>query len=560
MFYDAILTRRMTSEQTALHKETKACAVRLFAPIVGYLFLATLSGFLLFWHLGGKPLENWDEGIHAEVSREMLHDGAWMSLSYRGALYTAKPPLKFWLTTPLMPFFGEREFVIRFWSALAGLITTVLLSWWAWQATRRHLHAIALGALFVLGRFVLYHAFRTGETDGLLVLWVVASMYAYWRSWTVPHWISWFSVFVALGIMTKSFAGFIPLLIAIVDTTLAKRWKVYGKKNLFMSLGIGLALILPWHLIELSRHGWLFWNGYFGFNVLDRTNRVLYANNVSWHWYLDVMHKRMFPFWPLAVASFFFGIWRWLKEHDPVARLMVLWTVIVLLLFTLVKTKFDWYILPLYPPLVWLMATATIRAFRTQVGSWFGALVLLVFAWSVWDIPFGLVHAGLLWWLTPYVLVPAVSTQQFFQQCFVVLSSIIFVALIFFLFRRLAKQYAVHIVLAFMTIYFSVLALGWDISYLRHEAQASPLLQIAQSAERAQLRTLQVIGFSLVNEPAGYFYLRRANITLRELKYNNTESNDPVLVVNTALTPTLRIGRNLLQQQGKYTLLSAKTP
>ena len=41
--------------------------------------------------LGHKPLAEWDEGIYAEVSREML-GGSWLAPHWNGQLWFEKPP------------------------------------------------------------------------------------------------------------------------------------------------------------------------------------------------------------------------------------------------------------------------------------------------------------------------------------------------------------------------------------------------------------------------------------------------------------------------------------
>ncbi|MEK7538038.1 MAG: phospholipid carrier-dependent glycosyltransferase, partial [Patescibacteria group bacterium] len=134
------------------------------------------------WRLNSVPLTNWDEGIYANVNLELFRSHDWTKLTYFGKDFLEKPPLQFWLTYPLIGVFGPTELAMRLWSALAGAGTAVLLALWGWQATQKRSVAWLAGGLFVLGRFALIHAFRSGDLDGLLTFLIVLDMYGYWRS------------------------------------------------------------------------------------------------------------------------------------------------------------------------------------------------------------------------------------------------------------------------------------------------------------------------------------------------------------------------------------------
>ena len=45
------------------------------------LLLMVGAGGLLFWDLGRVPLLDWDEGVYAQVAREMVESGDWLNLS-----------------------------------------------------------------------------------------------------------------------------------------------------------------------------------------------------------------------------------------------------------------------------------------------------------------------------------------------------------------------------------------------------------------------------------------------------------------------------------------------
>ena len=52
----------------------------------------------LFVPLGAGPFSEPDEARYAEISREMLATGDWVTPRLNGIPYFVKPPLLFWLT------------------------------------------------------------------------------------------------------------------------------------------------------------------------------------------------------------------------------------------------------------------------------------------------------------------------------------------------------------------------------------------------------------------------------------------------------------------------------
>ena len=492
--------------------------------------ILVLSSFMFFWRLGDKPLENWDEGIHAEVTREMYREGHVVTMTYREQLYTAKPPLRFWMTAAVMPLFGQTEFALRFWSAIAGIATALLITFWTFRISNSLRLSFLAGALFVTGRFVLYHAFRTGETDGLFVLFMTAAMFAYWKSHRSPRWLYAFGALVGLSVMTKSFAGLIPVIVMGIDSTLAKRWSHYGIKVVAITAGIAAAVAAPWHVYELIRHGKTFWDGYFGFHVLDRATEVLYKNDVSWFWYAEVMFKRMFPFGVFIPLALLLSARRWLVKRDTVDRLLLIWFAVVFVLFSLVRTKFDWYLLPLYVPLVMMLARGCSEFLHQQKDRFLVWTTVASFFIGVYVLPLGIAHEGILWKLTPFAYLPASFTDTVSGR--IVVSAVV-TALIVAVTLVLRTQTVVkptRVVGMATIVYLLAIAGGWQYSYIKHLPTTAPLKDMAQRLSSMKAKDVDVVGINLVTQPAGDYYLRSViGLTVHELKQADEASHSLVL-------------------------------
>jgi 4-amino-4-deoxy-L-arabinose transferase-like glycosyltransferase len=95
---------------------------RLHLPL-----LALLAAVLFSVNLGGYDLWPADEPRYAQVAREMLDSGNWLSPTVNGESYLEKPPLLFWSQALVsLPFGDINECTARVPSALSGIVVLVL--------------------------------------------------------------------------------------------------------------------------------------------------------------------------------------------------------------------------------------------------------------------------------------------------------------------------------------------------------------------------------------------------------------------------------------------------
>src|SRR4051812_12974712 len=67
-----------------------------------------------------------DEGRYAEMAREMLASGDWITTRLNGIKYFEKPPLQTWMNALSFAAFGLGEWQARLWTGLCGLLGIVL--------------------------------------------------------------------------------------------------------------------------------------------------------------------------------------------------------------------------------------------------------------------------------------------------------------------------------------------------------------------------------------------------------------------------------------------------
>ncbi|MFA6473067.1 MAG: hypothetical protein WCU00_13630, partial [Candidatus Latescibacterota bacterium] len=81
----------------------------LFGRIPPGLLLFLWGLVILLPFLGLRPLWLPDEGRYAEVAREMIVSGDWLSPQLNFAPHFTKPPLTYWFTAFSMKIFGQNE-------------------------------------------------------------------------------------------------------------------------------------------------------------------------------------------------------------------------------------------------------------------------------------------------------------------------------------------------------------------------------------------------------------------------------------------------------------------
>jgi len=138
--------------------------------------LLLLWFFLGFLPLLVRPLWEPDEGRYAEIPREMLATGDWLTPRLNGVLYFEKPPLQYWLSALSMKLFGVNGAAARLPLALAS----GLMIWAAWRLAKRLGARDPLWAPFMAATGLL--AFLVGQLltlDALFSAFLVAAIAAF---------------------------------------------------------------------------------------------------------------------------------------------------------------------------------------------------------------------------------------------------------------------------------------------------------------------------------------------------------------------------------------------
>src|SRR6201984_1101805 len=132
--------------------------------------------------IGLRPMRDPDEGRYAEIPREMLASGDWITPRFDGLKYFEKPPLEYWATAAVYSVTGLSEWSSRLWSV--GLAFGCLALTFAW--TRALFGGgpplAALTALAVSPYFLIVG--HLNLLDAGLTFWLTAAVLAFTRAQT----------------------------------------------------------------------------------------------------------------------------------------------------------------------------------------------------------------------------------------------------------------------------------------------------------------------------------------------------------------------------------------
>lgn len=318
------------------------------------------AAVLFFAGLGRFPLIEPDEGRNAEVGREMLASGDWITPHFNGFVVLDKPAVYFWMVAASLKTFGVSEGAARLPSALMGA-ATMLLVWFLARRMFGDSAGLRAGIVFAACPLALVLA-REVIFDMTLTFLVTVAMVAFWlreeRNFLVP----WFDVlmFAAMGVavITKGFVGILIPLIAILIYQAARgRWREWLRLRWGWGLLAFLAVALPWFVAVSIRNPdfprYAFWNESlkrFATGAARRGGGILY--------YLPVFLGGFFPWSLFLLLAGWNRLRRW-RELKPEAGRPILfllcWAAWVFVFFTLSHSKLPAYFLPAVVPLSILM-------------------------------------------------------------------------------------------------------------------------------------------------------------------------------------------------------------
>jgi 4-amino-4-deoxy-L-arabinose transferase-like glycosyltransferase len=317
------------------------------------LFL--LAALLFFFALGGHQLQGSTEARVAGIAMEMHLDNDWVTPRLFGEPFLEKPPLSLWLDAGAMRVFGVSPWSVRLASAVAGLLSVMVLYGMLRGFERPKRIAWTAGILLATMASYWSNVRGVGE-DALLALGVTMALLAFFqaqRASTAGNSLL-FVIGIAIATLSKgvlglAMPGVVIFAYLLADTLIDKRLKIADWLRPGLLTVIGLIPLLIW-LVVLYQH-----------DGAQAVREVLLTNSVGrfsgsfveaghyepFHYYLAKLPQAFLP-WNILV---YLGLWHFRKQLKANRYLLFfsLWVVAQFVMLTLASSKRMVYLMSMTP-------------------------------------------------------------------------------------------------------------------------------------------------------------------------------------------------------------------
>ncbi|MEO5674453.1 MAG: glycosyltransferase family 39 protein [Chitinophagales bacterium] len=345
--------------------------------LIALLIFATGTS-LFFPFLGSVHLFDWDEINFAESAREMLVTGNYARVQIDYQPFWEKPPLFFWLQAASMHLFGVNEFAARFPNAVFGIITLLTFFF-----AGRKLFDTRFGIFWVLcmlGSILPFLYFKSGIIDPVFNYFIFAGFYFLIlltgkngdqsRPFTPALAYPLLSgMFIGLATLTKGPVALLILMITWIVYWMSFRLrKIISLKHL---LFFGISYMLTtgiWFLIVITDNGIEFFRQFIAYHI-DLLTHPVAGHRGPLYYHFVIVLLGCFPMSVVALPAIIKGYRE--KTLFDFKRWMLILFWVVLILFTIVKTKIVHYSSLAYFPLSFLAAYALHQGFAARaIPGW----------------------------------------------------------------------------------------------------------------------------------------------------------------------------------------------
>ncbi|MEG3881564.1 glycosyltransferase family 39 protein [Microcoleus sp. herbarium7] len=326
-----------------------------------------LAAVLIFGlNLGGAALRDWDEGIAAQVSREIWGGKLnWLYPTIGQTPYLNKPPLVHWLIGLCFAVGGVSELTARLVPAMLTAASVPLLYAIGRELFLRRSIAIFSALVYLTLLPVVRHG-RLAMLDGAVLCFLLAAMWCLLRSrrdlrYALGAGIGFGLICLTKGVMLGMLLGAIGFCFLVWDTP-----RLLTSGYLWGGLAIGTLPVAAWYFAQWLHYGQDFINT----NLVSQSFRRISEpvgnhKGPPWYYLLEILESA----WPWQLFYLQGLRLSWENRSFAGSKLILVWSGVYLLAISVMNTKLPWYVLPVYP------------AFALAVGSYFAEV------WEQMELP-----------------------------------------------------------------------------------------------------------------------------------------------------------------------------
>lgn len=326
------------------------------------LWLVSMGILILVWfaNLEYRTLIKPDEGRYAEIPREMVVSGDWVTPRLNELKYFEKPPLQYWATATAYTLFGEHQWTSRLWTVLTGF-AGILLVWFA--GMRLFGREAAAYAALILSSSLLYvlmahiNTLDMGVTFfitlGILGLLLAQSQadVRLRRNWMLVAWAG-----IALAVLSKGLMGIVlPGAALFIYCVVQRDFSVLKRMHWLPGLALFFAIVTPWFYLVMKANP-EFFERFFIYEHYTRFTTKDLGRYQPWHYFIPILLAGALPWTVTLFDSLRRGLGRVAVGQFHTERFLLIWAVFIYVFFSISGSKLPSYLLPMFPVLALLMA------------------------------------------------------------------------------------------------------------------------------------------------------------------------------------------------------------
>lgn len=320
------------------------------------------------------------DAVQAQIARNMLGSGDWVTARLDGVPYLEKPPLLYWMIAISYKIFGVHDWAARIPVALSAIAlcwTTAAFSLWAFGKRAGFYAGLCMSTcigLFLFTRILL--------PDAMLTFSIALALWALLRALDEEErhpraWAAVMAASLAVGLLLKSLIGIVfPVGAAVLYLLITRQLfvaRTWRRLRPFSGLVIILLIAAPWHILATIRNPPYFsftmksipgeYHGFWWFFFINE--QLLRFLNLRYPRDYDTVPRTLF--WLFNLAWLFpWSVYlpaAFKLSYRPVdragrTRLMALcWIAFVMVFFTFSTTQ-EYYSMPIYPAMALLIGSA----------------------------------------------------------------------------------------------------------------------------------------------------------------------------------------------------------
>lgn len=367
-------------------------AKRFVLPLVG-LWILLYASFSLI----RPPLLDGPDALSAEIAREMLKDGHWVTPFANGIRYAQHPPLLYWAIASSFSLFGVSDWSARLPLALAGLALFIA----TFSLGRRLFHNPVAAFYSTLALLTSYGVFLFGHLllrDVFLCLWTTLAIDLFFHSLQQErHRLAsalGFGACCALGVLTQGIAGLIfPVVIVFIYLLSTRNLGHLRRWYPAASVLIFLAMVLPEHIaaVVVSGHA-----------RVASLMPPMTGGRVPLYIFWPLLLLWTVPWCAFSLRALRIGCSAQPEPRCQARKLCLIWILVVLIYFSF-AARLEFNVLTALPPMAllaggWLADDESLPHHEGRIAAW-----ILFFA--------GLGAAGVIAWFLYAAPTPAPATD-----------------------------------------------------------------------------------------------------------------------------------------------------